>query len=411
MFILDVLHRYEEMVAVETSHHTGYDPREVQSRGDLARYLSQSLPGEYRAQRDETDIISTSTYVKSYLLEAHRSDERSTPERLSLLFPEVSQLADPTLFRTIDQSGHVHFVDTLHSRFQIFHSIQNVEYTDRAFDRLTGGDLAGFDRFWFPSPFLETVKRGRLTGFKFSYQSAVIGVAQLEIDSATGETQPAPLGPSSFRLEASEDLRAAADFAAIVKSDLFRGRKSREQLQFRSADVDEPEAYIINGIYYYGKIVGKGTSIGGHLLTVDALLGGYAQAIERIEEQSAIGWVPTDKGHLLHGEPFIVRFPDDIEILDLARFTGSLFRAAKPFRLFGIPHGATDNRIDVEAIDLHTGDPLSFEITKEWMRIYLPRGSCGNIIARLYANLQHGMSSEIRLTDGQGRDPFDAAQW
>jgi hypothetical protein len=87
----------------------------------------------------------------------------------------------------------------------------------------------------------------------------------------------------------------------------------------------------------------------------------------------------------------------------------SIFRPAKPFRLFGLYSRSDDNRVDVEAIDLHTGDPLSVEITPQWMRVYLPRGSCGNVVARLFTNLQHALHSDIELITGSGADVFTDA--
>lgn len=101
-----------------------------------------------------------------------------------------------------------------------------------------------------------------------------------------------------------------------------------------------------------------------------------------------------------------MKFSQDTEIHDLELFAKSIFRAARPFRLFGILHRVTDARLDVEAIDLHTGDEFSAELTREWMRVYLPRGSCGNVIARLFTNLLHSLDSNTNLFSGSGEVIF-----
>jgi hypothetical protein len=45
---------------------------------------------------------------------------------------------------------------------------------------------------------------------------------------------------------------------------------------------------------------------------------------------------------------------------------------------------------------------ITFEITPEFMRVYLPDGSCGNTIIRLYTNLQHYYDSLVVLAAGGG---------
>ena len=47
-----------------------------------------------------------------------------------------------------------------------------------------------------------------------------------------------------------------------------------------------------------------------------------------------------------------------------------------------------DMQYSVPAVDLHDGSVINFEITPEAMRIYLSRGSCGNTVMRLLANMQ-----------------------
>jgi len=387
---------------------TGFAAREVQTRDDLARYLSRSLPGEYKTVVDD-EVRSTATYVKSYLIEAHPEGDASLPQRLSVVFGEVAQLRDPSLLRAVDARGATYFVDTAHPRYQLLHSIGKSEQTDRVFLALTEGEVSGFDHAWLPASLLERTHRGQLTGFKFRYQTAVGGVVALDppdVDHDTGELRQSERRRSTFTMTVAEDAAAEREFRQLVLLPVFQGRKALEQVQFRAVNQDNPEEFIVNGVYANGKIVGNGTSIGGHFLTIDALIAEYEAVIERIEEEFAIGWVPAGDGFVLRGEPFLFRFPEDVQVVDLPAFVESLFRSARPFRLFGIPHSAGEGRIDVEAIDVHTGSPLSFEITAEWMRVFLPRGSCGNIIARLYTNLQHSLSSDVRLTVGDGLDLF-----
>lgn len=393
-----------------TPREAGSEAHDVQTRDDLAQYLSQSLPGDYKTLTGDAEVRNTSTFVKSYLIEAHHSREDPVADRLRLVFRDVARLRDASLMRATDKRGDTYFVDLRHPRFQVLHSIEVSSRTDQVFERLTGGEAAGFDHVWMPGGFLREMQRGHLTGFKFRYQTGVVGAVAIDpedVDLETGERLPPIRGRSRFSMTVSEDATAEREYGRLLRQSAFRGRKALEQVQFMSVDDDDPADYIVNGVYSYGKVIGKGTSVGGHFLTVDAIIDAYARVITRIEEEFAVGWVPTVGGHALRGEPFVFWFPDDIEVTDLRSFADSLFSSGPPFRLFGIPHGARDERIDVEAIDLHSGDSLAFELTRNWMRVYLPRGACGNAIARLYANLQHALSSDMRLTVGNGDiDPF-----
>ncbi len=384
---------------------SGIAPLDVQTRDDLAKYLSASLPGDYTTVVGDTEVRNVATHVKSYLIEAHVGADGSIRNHLATVFREVAQLADRTLFRVVD-GGLVFFLDTGHPRFQVLHSTARTKETDTTFRKLTERDVAGYDHAWMPGPFLRRHQRDQLTGFKFRYQTGVSGVVVRGVDPKTGEVLSEPLRATRFSMSVSEDAYAEREYDNLLKAEAFEGRKALEQVQFRAVDADIPGDYIVNSIYSFGKVVGKGTSIAGHLLTVALVLEDYERVLRRIEEDFALGWVPAHGGLVHHGEPLVFRFPEDVEIVDVAEFAGTLFSSTKPFRLFGIPHNVSERRIDVEAIDLHTGDPLSFEIGREWMRVYLPRGSCGNIIARLYANLQHALSAKVELLVAAATDPF-----
>ncbi len=39
------------------------------------------------------------------------------------------------------------------------------------------------------------------------------------------------------------------------------------------------------------------------------------------------------------------------------------------------------------------------QISDRWIRLVLDEGSCGNTVARLVANLQHGVDARVRFVD------------
>lgn len=399
-------------MAGDRSNGSTIDPREVQDRPGLARYLSQSLAHQYRVKSGDDEISQTSTFIKSYLVETHSPDPAVLRNEVAPWFKQTRTLRDQTLLHLVDRHDVSYFADARDSRFLLLHSIGQARYADEAFERLTDGRLRGFDRAWMPAPFLKRITHGVMTGFKFWYRQDTQGFTRSEdeltaIVEAEEEVTPSPRFRSSFRLDVVGQLHADRDLQEMSRAPILVGRKALEGITFR--EVDDLAGEINLSTYAYGKMVGHGTSLNLYLSTTAATVRKYAATIRTIEDEHALGWERTN-GVLVHrGAPFIIRFPSTLLIHDLQAMASSIFRPAKPFRLFGLFSRSDEGRVDVEAIDLHTGDPLSVEITAKWMRVYLPRGSCGNVVARLYTNLQHTLHSDIDLVTGSGMDLFAGA--
>ncbi|MGI8631822.1 MAG: hypothetical protein ACR2NA_04650 [Solirubrobacterales bacterium] len=49
----------------------------------------------------------------------------------------------------------------------------------------------------------------------------------------------------------------------------------------------------------------------------------------------------------------------------------AFFSSSEPFRLWGIPQMTGEGTAEVEAVDLHVGQQLRFDVTSTWMRVYL----------------------------------------
>lgn len=385
------------------AQYPGIDPQEVQTRGELSRYLDQSLSGEYVTTLNDDEFTQTSTFVKSYLVEAHSTDRAAFTTRLNQVFIQILPRLDPSLYLLYDKYNNPYFADIASPRFMALHSIEKTSDTDYTLDKLTAGDVPKFDRTWMPTQFLRGIRRGKMMGFKFGFERFVQGLRDPDSDLHLASGLPDGGRRARFRMAVSEDVTAERDYRAIQNSELFSGRKALEHIQFTA--IDQKGEYISNRVYTDGKIVGKGTSIGSHLATVEAVLTSYTRLLEKIEDHT-LGWVNKGNSVVHTGEPFIITFPGDLEITNLMELTRSIVRPVKPFRLLGIPHELSEERVDVEAIDLHTGDPFALEITKEWLRVYLPAGACGNVVARLYSNLQRSMHSDIQLATGDGEILF-----
>jgi hypothetical protein len=289
------------------------------------------------------------------------------------------------------------------------HSIGEARFSDEKIDGVTDSRVSGFDRAWMPASFLRRSYNGVMTGFKYSFRDEARGFERSEprasLADQAADNASRPRQFSSFRLEVSGQWRADRDLDEMGRAPILVGRKALEQIEFREADEDGGDINL--AVYSFGKMIGHGTSLNLHLSNSAGISKKYGSVIRSVENEHSLGWDRTAGGSLVHrGAPFIVRFPESFVVTDLQELAGSIFRATKPFRLFGLYSESSERRVDIEAIDLHTGDPLSVELTKEWMRVFLPRGSCGNVLARLYTNLQHAVHSDLRVVSGSGIDVF-----
>lgn len=411
---------------VELRRSAAMSHEEVNDRRSLLRYLSQSLRPEVKVI-GEDEFRQSSTFVKSYLVEFNDDRQKGYARSWGATFPTIKRTQDPSLLLALDSQRRPFFVDIKDQRFVVLHTIERTVDTDQSLKDLADGHTPGYDRAWLPSSFLLDCHLGDLRGFKFSHEPLANGVSlpsndysrkaptielpeeisQLEDNEVAQEPEPAVVEKKLDRfgnrrsvMAVRDSATAMDDYSTIRLSEVFANRQSLDWIQYRAFTARGDS--ILHGLYSNGKVVASGTSIALHLVAMDRLRSAYGSVIRSIEDQYAIGWNVTSQGAQLSGEPLVIKFSERLNITDLELLARSIFRAARPFRLFGFPHRVSERRLDVEAIDLHTRDEFSVELTPAWMRIYLPKGSCGNVVARLYTNLLHTLDSDTTLVDGSG---------
>ncbi len=404
---------------------------EVQDRSDLAAYLTSHMSSEYRDVSTDGGISQHTTYIKSYILECHDIEDTLSRPVLSEYFAHIHECSDPTLRYLATAEGEDFFLDSADSRFVMLHSVAKASVTDRVVAQLSTNEDSPFDRAWFPSNLLLTQKTGPLRSFQFTHVRALLGTSNPDtvLDSSppswltdahrkaiatlsdsipdpidlvavpTDELDSLlPLGTRS-RLSITNSITSDFDLHNLLSSSIFSGRKALESIDFVTqlpATVSDTTPYSVTlATYSNGKLVGNGNSVSLYLLLTANIRRRYQRAIESIESEFGFAWTEVNGHFQRKGTPIHFQFPGTL-IEDLQAFASSLCDSQKPFRLFGIPHKISEDRIDIEALDLHTMDPLSLEVTKNWMRLYLPEGSCGNVVARLLTNLQHSAHSDIQ---------------
>jgi hypothetical protein len=161
--------------------------------------------------------------------------------------------------------------------------------------------------------------------------------------------------------------------------------------------------FSLDDMRYDGKVTGRGTSFQSHIAFTSLVYEEYRRWVAYVEETLALRWTIAEGAASMSGCPLGIRFRTPVD--NLHGLVDRLFSAAPPFRLWGVPRWLSDSYASVPAVDLHVGHPLDIEVTPELLRVYLPEGSCGNSLLRLFTNLQHCLDAQA-TAEGPGGVPL-----
>ena len=100
------------------------------------------------------------------------------------------------------------------------------------------------------------------------------------------------------------------------------------------------------------------------------------------------------------GEAKNANFDERLQpITDVDLFVEGLLSSREPFRLWGVANDVSNDYTEVEAVDLHIGQRIRIEVSRNMMRVHLRQSGCSNAIARLASNLQHHVDGGLSATD------------
>jgi hypothetical protein len=315
--------------------------------------------------------------TKTFVLEVH------TQEPVAYLADMVGKTAlertdDAYLFRAYVGEG-VFWVDQLDERFWSFHTDMQAREAS-AFLRGQVERRRDLDWMWLPSGHLrnawpDSVSRQVRTRFQ--------GERFLPDDTAVSDLRVQLSGHGAERL-----------LELIEVDPFYRSAVSFDSVQTTLA-VDDL-GVVTEGLTREGRFAAFGDSFELHLAFVRRVVSHYRAFVETCERK-ALAWdVLPEGGGVLSGGPVVIRFSRTID--DMERFVTELLAVRRPFRLWGLPE-TVDGVAQIEAVDLHVGQRLRLDIGRDWMRVYLERGGCGNTVARLVSNLQHHFDGALSLVD------------
>jgi hypothetical protein len=276
------------------------------------------------------------------------------------------------------------YLDLSDERFWTLHTSERANEAHSFVKHFTSTPEFQLDRAWIPREMLETISH--LPGNAFN------GVRLKYLDLFT---------PSDITDRPIEELRlsvygtmANRALNAIEKQEGLEHSISYEKVGVKRGSEKE---FAKDDVSYNGTFAVKsGTSADDHVSLIDDTRSRYKKVVESIED-SRLGVSGTGDSKRLKGKAFNFTFERKIEDFDF--FLNRMFNSQSPFRLWGVKSKLEQDFYQVLSIDMHTGHPIDIEISSDFMRVYLPDGSCGNTVLRLYVNLQHYFDSEIRCRD------------
>ncbi len=315
---------------------------------------------------------------KTFVLEAHADHDISGLLSDAFGSAHVRETDDVHLHEVVDSVPF--FVDHLDERFWSLHTTAPTA-TTTPYLRDIVESRRDLDWMWLPSDHLRDVWPGARPQW-------------LATDFTTGRLTPAEDGVADLKLRVRGG--AADDVLQLIES------KYRKAVSFSGVAInasDNDMGSVAEVISRDGRFVAKGDDFGFHQTLVRGVVGRYRRFVEGVEHQ-ALQWVELPGGGAqLQGAPVVLRFSQPIPDLEL--FLEQLFSAREPFRLWGIPEMTGEDSAEVEAVDLHVGQQLRFDITSDWLRVYLFEGGCGNTVARLVSNLQHHLDGALSVVDDE----------
>lgn len=355
----------------------------ITSRRELKESLQQRMVDSYENVKEEQELESDQTYLKSYLIEADRDEFTSDlVDRNIRVFNTDEEGFTVLKLHNSNGSGY-YYLDKLDERFWSIHTLEKSNDSDSFVERLVFPRFTQLDFPWLSSGFLRRIGESPRNTFKSFSLSFKNKFENIEEDA----TDVSKLSMRLWGNSAKRVLGTLSQDQDLSKSTTLSNVGIR-----RSFDDGR---VLIEDIKHNAKFTARGDAVDGHFHQLMEVKNDYKEVLSLIEDEYSIARGKNTTGGTVEGSPVIITFNQ--EIPDMEAFFNVLLSSSEPFRLWGVKNEVDSDYYRVSGVDMHTGHELDLEVCPTWMRIYLPEGSCGNVILRLFTNIQHYFDSRAEL--------------
>jgi hypothetical protein len=352
-------------------------------RQAIAELISDAMSGR-EPRRGELPFGIHSGTVKTYALEVNgvAGDTDKAVARAREIAGssglESAATSDPALLLAWQAELGI-VVDVLDPRFWLVHTTAPAGRVQQLL-RSVVSRSTDIDWCWFSG---STIRRMQADGETKWFKSDFRGDEFLA-------SQPVEARRLKVQLEGDQAQRL---YELLAQTPQYRSSTALTAVAVRLGDGDL--GWVDEAAYYRGRFVARGESFEVHVGFVSKWVQDYAATVRRIERQHGIAWsgAPDGGSYSFSGGPITVSLGRPIE--DLDQFAAALFSCRDPFRLWAVPRSTQQGAVEAEVVDLHVGQQLRMDITRDWIRVYLPENACGNTIMRLVSNLQHRYDASV----------------
>lgn len=346
-----------------------------------------------RADMGRSLALDPTAPTKTFVVEAHADQPHALLEDI-VGSKNVEPTSDAFLYRAMLPEG-VLWVDQLDERFWSVHTDLQTQVV-RAFLKKEVDQRRELDWMWLPSAHLRNLSPNAISR---RVHTVFDGSGFLDGES------PA----RGLRVQLS-GKGAAGLLDHISNIDEYRSSVSFDRVQASLADSDLGQ--IEEGVNRMGHFLVTGDSFEFHAQFVRYVVQRYRRLVGLCEDRS-LSYKPYTTGSAgddgagggVSGGPIVIRFSRRVN--DLDAFMGTLFSSRAPYRLWGAPEIKSDYA-EVHAVDLHVANGIRLDVGRDWLRIYLDEGSCGNTVARLVSNLQHTFDGALSFVDPELQGALEA---
>jgi hypothetical protein len=357
----------------------------IASREQLHIKMEKTIDRNLRSMDERGEYADYA--VKTNIIEANCKVE-DIPTFFSNYSVEFKQTKDRFLYVMIIRENSNRFtlyLDSFFGRFWKLYSIVESLTISRFIDHFTH-NLLKVDSLWMPHQMLDEFEKDYLNiGFSIKFKQEVLTEEELSEDDISQLT---------MRLW-SKGSKPSQKIVDLLQEHGYPVTKTSTRL----LNIADDEIKFLDEVYYDGKVtISKGTDIEEHIQFVDSIIDTYAETMTRIENNRMYLEL-SEGGFKSSGHPFELKFSKEQNIETLSE---KIINSTRPFRLWGMVHDQDENFLRVTGVDTHTGDKFDMDLMPDYIRVYLPKNACGNLIFRLYTNIQHSLDPEVTIHDQHG---------
>jgi hypothetical protein len=357
----------------------------IKSRSELHNQMERTMNANLRSLDENGEY--TDYNVKTNIIESNCkiSDIPSKFDGYTLeIMPTTDKFLYIILAKNANKEKFTLYLDAFFDRYWKLYNMEKSETISKFMDKFT--NLLAIDSLWMPHQMLTDIeKKLDNIGFSIKFRQEVFGEDELGDDEVSQLT---------MRLW-SKGSKPSKELFELLHKNNFPAIKTSTRLINRK----DGETKFLDEVFFDGRItVNKGTDIEEHIHFVDEIIDDYSAKMNQIEEQR-ISLEEVSGGFKINGSPLELKFSKRHNIEKLAE---KLINSTKPFRLWGVIHDHTNDFLRISGVDTHTGDNFNLDLMPEYARLYLPKKSCGNLVFRLYTNVQHSLDPGVIICDEHG---------